>query len=403
MTLSNPSTLPTNRDENWRYANLRPLAKARLEAVAAADAPLPELPAPTPGFARWIYLDGHHTHEGMHQPGAAATPLDANAAGPEFAAILDGAIAVAGVDFALARSNAARGSEVLHVALPDDSSANVEVLFIARQGAAHGTSYPRLQVHVGRNARLNLIERYLSDGNADAAINAAVDVGVAPGANVTHMRLQDVAGAASCFDTLAVNVAENANYVLRTVTLGALTSRSTAFIKLAGRSARCELAAAMVANNTQTHDMFVEIDHAAPDTATREVFRGIANERGKLAFNGKMIVREHAHGADSDQSLKSLLTGAGAEAAARPQLEIYTDKVKAKHGATVGKLDEHMLFYLLTRGIERPTAQALLQWAFIEDAVSQVEPLELRRGIESLVAARLLAVSGLEGLLGERS
>ncbi len=403
MTLSNPSTLPTNRDENWRYANLRPLAKARLEAVAAADAPLPELPAPTPGFARWIYLDGHHTHEGMHQPGAAATPLDANAAGPEFAAILDGAIAEAGVDFALARSNAARGSEVLHVALPDDTSANVEVLFIARQGAAHGTSYPRLQVHVGRNARLNLIERHLSDGNADSAINAAVDVGVAPGANVTHMRLQDVAGAASCFDTLAVNVAENANYVLRTVTLGALTSRSTAFIKLAGRSARCELAAAMVANNTQTHDMFVEIDHAAPDTATREVFRGIANERGKLAFNGKMIVREHAHGADSDQSLKSLLTGAGAEAAARPQLEIYTDKVKAKHGATVGKLDEHMLFYLLTRGIERPTAQALLQWAFIEDAVSQVEPLELRRGIESLVAARLLAVSGLEGLLGERS
>ena len=77
--------------------------------------------------------------------------------------------------------------------------------------------------------------------------------------------------------------------------------------------------------------------------------------------------------------------------------------MRAKHGATTGKLDEQMLFYLLTRGIERHTAQALLQWAFIEDAVSRVEPAELRREIETLVAARLLAVSGLEDLLGERS
>ena len=114
-----------------------------------------------------------------------------------------------------------------------------------------------------------------------------------------------------------------------------------------------------------------------------------------------MIVRENAHGADSDQSLKSLLTGSGAEAAARPQLEIYTDKVKARHGATTGKLDDQMLFYLLSRGIDRATAQALLQWAFIEDAVSLVDLPELRREIESLAAGRLLAVSGLAGLLGD--
>ena len=403
MTATNISALPSNRDENWRYANLRPLAKARIDAVSPGDSPLPELPAPTPGFTRWIYVDGHFTAESPDRRGPAATALDSRAAGPEFAAVLDGAIAEAGVDFAFARSNAAQGSEVLQVSVPDEASANVEVLFFASQGAAQGTSYPRLQVHAGRNAKLNLIERHLSAGTADSAINAAVDVGVAAGAQVAHMRLQNLADAASCVDTLAVNVADNAGYTLRTVTLGALSSRSTAFIRLAGRAARCELAAASIANHAQNHDMFVEIDHAAPDTATRELFRGIANERGKLAFNGKMIVREHAHGADSDQSLKSLLTGNGAEAAARPQLEIYTDKVRAKHGATTGKLDEQMLFYLLTRGIERHTAQALLQWAFIEDAVSRVEPADLRREIETLVAARLLAVSGLEGLLGERS
>jgi Fe-S cluster assembly protein SufD len=232
-------------------------------------------------------------------------------------------------------------------------------------------------------------------------MNAAVDIAVGSGAVVSHTRLQNCADGASCFDTLVAHVADSATYRLRTVTLGALSSRSTLFIKLAGRGARCDLGAAIIANGIQTHDLFAEIDHAAPDTTTHELFRGIANDRGKLAFNGKMIVRENAHGADSDQSLKSLLTGSGAEAAARPQLEIYTDKVKARHGATTGKLDDQMLFYLLSRGIDRPTAQALLQWAFIEDAVSLVDLPELRREIESLAASRLLAVSGLSGLLGE--
>jgi Fe-S cluster assembly protein SufD len=183
------------------------------------------------------------------------------------------------------------------------------------------------------------------------------------------------------------------------VTLGGLTSRSTAFIKLAGRGARCELSAASVANGTQTHDFFAEIEHVAAATVTRELYRGIANDRGKLAFNGKMIVRESAHEADSDQSLKTLLTGSGSEAAARPQLEIYTDRVRAKHGATSGKLDEQMLFYMLSRGIDRPTAQTLLQWAFIEDAIARIEPVALRNEIEHLIAARLLEVSTLDGLL----
>jgi Fe-S cluster assembly protein SufD len=194
-------------------------------------------------------------------------------------------------------------------------------------------------------------------------------------------------------------VGERAAYRLRAVTLGGLTSRSSIFIKLAGREARCELFAAAVANRTQTHDIFAEIDHAAPSTTTRELFRGIATERGKLAFNGKMIVRAEAHDADSDQSLKSLLTGAGAEAAARPQLEIYTDRVRARHGATTGKLDEQMLFYLLSRGLDRAQAQALLQWAFIEDAVSQVQLAPLRQEIEQLVAAQLNEVSSLDGLV----
>lgn len=414
MTVSSASALPTNRDENWRYANLRPLAKASPRLAAAPDVGLIARPATLPGFEHWVFVDGHF-HAGLsattRNEASWVSKRDAKRGGEAFQNLLDVELATAGVDFALARANAEHGDHVLMIypgvardgapmnVASNGAQMNVELTFITTQPATAGTSYPRVQVHAARGSRLTLVERHVSMGDAPAAVNGAVDLGVAADAHVEHIRLQNCANAVSCFDTLAAHVGDRASYRLRTVTVGAMSSRSTVFVKLAGRDSRCELIAAAIANGTQTHDIFAEIEHVGAGSATRELFRGIAGGRGKLAFNGKMIVREHAHGADSDQSLKTLLTGSGAEAAARPQLEIYTDKVRAKHGATTGKLDEQMLFYLLSRGIDRPQAQALLQWAFIEDAVSQVQLAPLRQEIERIIAAQLNEVSSL-GLVG---
>jgi Fe-S cluster assembly protein SufD len=395
--------LPTNKDENWRYANLRPLAKAKIDAVDAGTAPAAfTLPAPLPDYERWVFVDGQFAPQ-LSSPSSdsCAALLDARDAGEEFSALLDAAIANEGPDFALARVNGARGQQVLHIAPADDAKANIELTFVASAGAAAGTSYPRVQVHAGRRAHLRIVERHVSAGNADSAVNAAFDLALRADATIDHCRLQNLADAASGFDTLIAHVGERATYRLRTITLGGLTSRSTVMVKLAGRAARCDLTAGSIANGHQTHDVFAEIDHSNADTVTRELYRGIATDRGKLGFNGKMIVRESAPGSDSDQSLKTLLTGTGAEAAVRPQLEIYTDKVRAKHGATTGKLDDQMLFYLLSRGVDRRTAQTLLQWAFIEDAISRMDCAPLRAEIEQLVATQLNEVSALEGLLGK--
>jgi Fe-S cluster assembly protein SufD len=94
-----------------------------------------------------------------------------------------------------------------------------------------------------------------------------------------------------------------------------------------------------------------------------------------------------------------LLAGPEAEIDVRPQLEIYTDEVRCSHGATAGKLDDAMLFYLLSRGLDRDTAQRLLKWAFLEDVVSRVPVAELRRQIEASLAGQLRDAEGLKELL----
>lgn len=389
------SGLPANRDENWRYANLRALDRAAFKPLAAATLP-PGVALPTAltGHERFVFVDGRldSTRSASLETTAArrtirsltrsvhATPLRASDA--RFSLLSD-AFAVDG----------------LTIEVPAAAQTALEIVFVASGAASAGSSYPRLSLHARRGSKVALVERHLSFGEAASMVNCTIDLHLDEDAEVEHTRWQDLGGRTQVIDTLQANAAARSHYRLRQIATGAAAGRSTLHIHLAGREARCEFDAVSVADGAQALDAFAEIQHGAPGTATRQVFRGIASGRSKVAFNGKMIVAAEALGAHSDQSLKTLLAGAEAEIAARPQLEIYTDDVRASHGATAGKLDETMLFYLLSRGLERETAQALLQWAFVEDCVARVRPEGLRREIEARLARQIADVSALDGLL----
>jgi len=165
-----------------------------------------------------------------------------------------------------------------------------------------------------------------------------------------------------------------------------------------GERADLALAVATLADRSQVLDTYARVEHIAARTRTEELFRGIAAHRSRVAFNGKIVVAPGAVGSDSQQSLRGLLAGAEAEIDVRPQLEIYTDDVRCSHGATTGKLDDDMLFYLLARGLDRPTAQRLLKWAFLEDVIARIALPELRRESEAHLAA-VLADDALKELL----
>jgi Fe-S cluster assembly protein SufD len=187
---------------------------------------------------------------------------------------------------------------------------------------------------------------------------------------------------------------EGADYQLVAIATGAAAARSSSIVRHAGRGSRLRWNAVTLTGGSQVNDSFVRIDHAAPGARTEQSFRGIAAGRSRVAFNGHMVVQGSAP--SSDQSMKCLTAGPEAEADLRPQLEIYTDEVKASHGATVGKLDDTMRFYLLSRGLEPGTADALLKWAFIEEVVARVSPAGLRAEVE-----RSLAVALGDRVIGE--
>jgi len=117
-----------------------------------------------------------------------------------------------------------------------------------------------------------------------------------------------------------------------------------------------------------------------------------------VAFSGHIRIDGRAPGAQTRQSLRGLIEGASAEIDLRPRLEILTDDVRAQHGATTGRLDEDLLFYLLARGIDRPTARSLLKWAFLSDALREIDVPALRAEAERLAAGQLPDVPDLGAL-----
>ena len=366
------SGLPTSRDENWKYANLRPLERLRfIPAAATAALAATDLPAAIPGFARYVFVDGAFApalSATLNSTPAAVTPLaaapDAGQASAAMAVQTPAAGAPADEGFALLNEAFATDGAAIRVAAHSGEPVRLELVFVASADALTGASYPRVELQLDSQAHLLLIERHVSAGPHASFVNSAVTVDLGCGATLHHYRLHGI-------------------------NIGAQSARSTLAVRLAGERADLTLAVVALGERQQVQDTYARVEHAAPRARTEQVFRGISAGRARVAFNGKVVVGSEAHGTDSRQSLRGLLAGPEAEIDVRPQLEIYTDEVRCSHGATAGKLDENMLFYLLSRGLEPEVAQRLLKWAFLEDVVARIGVAELRRQIEERLAQQL--------------
>ena len=133
------------------------------------------------------------------------------------------------------------------------------------------------------------------------------------------------------------------------------------------------------------------IDHFAPNTKSREVFKGVLDDEASGVFQGRIIVHNEAQGTDGYQLSKSLLLSDNAVMNAKPELEIYADDVKCSHGATTGQLDETSLFYLRSRGVPEALARNLLVQSFLGEALDEISDVAFRDKMLDYIVHRLPA------------
>jgi Fe-S cluster assembly protein SufD len=381
--------LPTTRDEAWKYANLRLIERrvavpSPLQPVAASDveALLPDVPG-----LRFAFVDGRF---------APALCTGTLPAGARFASLQDllserppeGLADVLpaptdGVDDRIRLLNATLLTDGAHLVVDAGVTVSepVHVVFVRTAGAA----YARLVVDAGPQSSLTLVEHHVTLADADTFAAPVVELRLAAGASVDHYRVQVQGPKSVTTDDVQVLVGRDATYTHHTHAFGGQYARTDLRVRLDAPGASAALNGLFFADGARHVDLRVLVDHAAERTTSTQVYRGVGAGRGRGAYDGKVLIRHGASKASSQQSSRNLLLSPQAEIDARPQLEIYTDDVKAGHGATTGALDENMLFYLLSRGLDRTTARGLLTYAFAEDVVAQVRIPELRRFLEMRV------------------
>src|SRR5262249_8248858 len=145
-----------------------------------------------------------------------------------------------------------------------------------------------------------------------------------------HYRLQRESTAAFHVGTLAVRQGRASRFTSHAIALGASLSRLDLRQTFAGEGGECVLSGLFLAGGHQHTDIHTWVDHAHPHCTTRELYKGIVDDRARGVFVGRILVRPGAQKTDAIQTNKNLILSREALVDSLPQLEILADDVKCK-------------------------------------------------------------------------
>lgn len=217
----------------------------------------------------------------------------------------------------------------------------------------------------------------------------AHDVLIGPGADATRIVIQT--GGDVALSLGRVRVGAGARFRQMILAEGARLARLETQVDIVGEGAEVALNGVILAGPGRHADLTSRIVHAVPNGTTRQLVKSVAREGGRAVFQGKILVAQHAQKTDAQQNHHALLLEDGAEVNAKPELEIYADDVQCAHGNTAGAVDEAALFYMRARGLPEPDARALLVEAFLDEAVSEDLPDDVRAELFARIRAWLEA------------
>jgi len=381
--------LPDSRDEEFRHTPVGKLLdrELRLDLPGPSEAP-EDLPRFEGACGRVVFVDGRFAPEASDLPDGVRVRSFLTALREAEHGIPSWLARRAELEVrSLSALNAAYLADGALVETDRGATQTgpLHLLYVTTGAAAGRAIHLRNLLVAEPGSRLDVVEQYVG-GDADAVNNIVTEVVVEEGAEVRHVKLQEEGPETVHLSAVEALLRRDARFTHRSVSIGASTGRTETRVKLAGRGACCDLSGVYLGRGTQVADQLTLVDHAVPHGTSRQVYKGILDDRARGVFNGLVIVRKDAQGTSAEQQNRNLVLTGTAEAHTRPQLLIDADDVKCSHGATVGALDAEALFYLRSRGIGPTEARRLLIRAFVADVLAGFDEGPVRDRAEGLVS-----------------
>lgn len=253
---------------------------------------------------------------------------------------------------------------------------------------AGATSFHRLLVVTGKNAKATIIDDYSGSCAVQALLNSVVELFVDDSSHIRYANTQRLDNNCNSFITQRAKLGRDAEIYAVFGALGGTVSKVNAGSVLAGKGADSRLYGILFGNDKQHFDYHTAHHHTAGETYSNIDVKVVLKDQAVSAYTGLIKINEDALNCEAYQENRNLLLNKGTRAESIPELEILCDQVSCSHGATMGPLDLEMLFYLTSRGISRDEAVRTVIGGFVEPTIQQL-PAELHDVVRDMIMAKL--------------
>lgn len=257
----------------------------------------------------------------------------------------------------------------LQVELPFHS-----VLWGPGVGLAH---FSHILVWIEDGASVTYVHEAASPTETDGQTMHAgiVEMRVGEAANFRFVELQSWGEHVWNFSHERARIGRDSNFDWVFAAVGSHLTKNFSDLDLIGQGSTGRMSGFYFTDGVQHLDHDTQQNHMAPDTVSDLLFKGALVDRSRSVWQGMIYVAPGAQKTDGYQANRNLVLSKKARADSIPGLEIMADDVRCTHGATVGKIDQEEIFYLLSRGIPYPQAVHLIVEGFF-DPIMQRVPFE---------------------------
>lgn len=289
--------------------------------------------------------------------------------------------------YPFAALNAALSTTAMVVKIPAGLKEKVQLqlLHIADAGNTF-IAQPQLFIQVGSESHLEWVDEYVSTQPNAYCMNVLTQVNLANDAQLTLYKLQTENALATHIATTFIHQEKNSQATITQFGFGASFARDDVVVELLAEGAACLSAGYYRLREPKQYiDYHLDIQHKAPRTKSEMLYKGVLDVPSRAVFNGRLYVGKDAQKILAYQANHHLLLTPNAEIYSKPELEIYADDVKCKHGASTGQIDPDTLFFLRSRGISVSEAYSMVVRGFGEEILNRVEDSTLRTRIEEML------------------
>jgi Fe-S cluster assembly protein SufD len=383
------SGFPTTRLEDWKYTDVAKLAAVYPQWLVnqpAVDTAAADNPLNIPNSVRISFVDG------VFSPEKSAQDLPENILVGKLADLATSHPEIIEEHLGRLAKNSDSGFIALNSVFSETAIAIIITADIELQqpiyidyfsATAEISVQPRLLVSLGANSKATVVEHFSA---AEPAItNAVTEIHACPGSQLAYYRLQEDHAEAWHTGVQYITLERDAYLNSVNIDAGAGMARNEMRLCLAGSGASADAKGLLLADGSRHVDSRLTVEHAAPNTRSRERYRAILADNAKGVFNGRILVQQAAQKTLAELTNRNLLLNRGAEINTKPELEIYADDVKCAHGSTTGQLDETSMFYLQSRGISPQEARNILVTAFASELLTDIDiPAVVERTQEAM-------------------